>query len=111
MINRLSFDLFSWIISFIKKPSKAPKAKTPRFSKTGFTIEDASNALPVVDATASEIAMLYATSATILSKATTCKSVFTKSPFAPVCLMVIIVDAGAVAAARADNTIENWKFK
>ena len=48
---------------------------------------------------------------TISSKATTCSKVLTKSPFAPVCFIVIIVDAGAVADASALNTKENGKDK
>jgi len=66
--------------------------------------------LPLVDPTATEIAILYATKPTISSRATTCNNVSTKSPFAPVCLIVITVEAGAVAAARAARTIENAKF-
>lgn len=45
-----------------------------------------------------------------MSRAMTCRSVSTKSPFAPVCRIVIMVEAGAVAAAREARTIENAKL-
>ena len=56
-----------------------------------------------------EIATLYATSPTTSSNAMTCSRTSTNSPFAPVCRMVIMVDAGAVAAASAPSTAENPK--
>ena len=62
---------------------------------------------PCIEASATEIATEYRTNPTTSSSATTCKSVSTKSPFAPVWRMVIIVEAGAVAEASAASTIEN----
>ena len=55
---------------------------------------------------ATEMATLYSSRPTTSSSATTCTRVFTKSPCAPVCRMVIMVEAGAVAAASAASTME-----
>ena len=57
------------------------------------------------------MAMLYSISPTTSSSATTCKSVLTKSPFAPVCRIVIMVEAGAVAEASAPKTTEKAKLR
>ena len=56
-------------------------------------------------AAATETAALYATSPTTSSSATTCKSVSTKSPFAPVWRIVITVEAGAVAVGGCCTTV------
>ena len=88
-----------------------PSTSTTRFLRTGSTMFHGLKTAPVIAVTATEIATLYATSATMSSYATTCSNVSTKSPFAFVCLIVIIVEAGAVAEANAARTIENARSK
>ena len=62
---------------------------------------------PATEAVATEIATENASNDTTSSSATTEISVSTKSPLAFVCLIVISVEAGAVAEASADSTSEN----
>ena len=111
MIKRLSVVLFWVIKSFISKPKIPPTIKTAILIPKGFMMDKIwIEFVACIDAVAIDIAMLQASNPTISSKATTWRRVFTKSPLAPVCLIVITVDAGAVAAASADKTIEKAKF-
>ena len=66
------------------KPNSAPSATAPRFASSGSPTLPILNPPPEITATATETARLYATSPTISSSATTCRSVSTNSPFAPV---------------------------
>ena len=109
IISLLSVLRFTGIRSFIKKPKIPPRIKTPILEARGSRILPIS-ILPAVAADETDIAILYAKSATISSRATTCRSVSTKSPFAPVCRMVMTVDAGAVAEASAASTREKEKL-
>ena len=94
--------------SFMNSPNALPSASTSRFSSTGFpSVSNEKPLAPLKEASATEMAMEYRTSPTTSSSATTCSSVSTKSPLAPVCRMVIIVEAGAVAEASAESTMEN----
>ena len=86
-------------------PNSAPSASTQIFARIGaITVE--SCMLPLCEAIATEIATLYRIRPTTSSSATTCRSVSTKSPCAPVCRIVIMVEAGAVAEASAESTME-----
>ena len=108
MMSLLSVERRAGMSSFITSPNSPPSASAARFSSTGFTsVSNEHPPLPPRLASATEIATEYSTSPTTSSSATTCRSVSTKSPFAPVWRMVIIVDAGAVAEASAASTMEN----
>ena len=95
--------------SFNIKPSTPPTTNATRLYTIGKRIFFAV-ICPERDAVATAMATENATSPTTSSSATTCKSVSTKSPCAPVCRMVIIVEAGAVAAASDASTIENARL-
>ena len=103
-IRRLSFERLRKK-SLSITPNSVPSASTQMFARIGF-ITVASCIWPLSDAIATEIATLYRIRPTTSSSATTCKSVSTKSPCAPVWRMVIIVEAGAVAEASAASTME-----
>ena len=107
IISRLSVERFWGISSFRSTPKPKPSAIAAMFLIIGMMTTEGSNAPPPIDDIASEIAMLYAISPMTSSNATTCRSVSTNSPFAPVWRIVIIVDAGAVADANAESTSEN----
>ena len=97
--------------SISRTPNRPPIAITKRFFPIGMRTLVRAKPLPDRDATAIEIAILYRINPTTSSSATTCNSVSTKSPFAPVCRIVMIVEAGAVAVASDDSTMENARFK
>ena len=108
MISLLSVDRDSGISSFNKTPNKPPNTKDPIVLANGKITSVPTLKPPLwFWALANEIAILYNTKQTISSRATTWSNVSTKSPFALVCFIVIIVDAGAVALARAARRIEN----
>lgn len=109
IIKRLSVERCFGIKSFKKSPKSPPRRSTARFKAMGIRIL-LSLKEPDCKATATEIAMLYATRPKTLSNATTCKRVFTNSPLALNCLMVIIVEAEAVVAAKAPKTKDRLKF-
>ena len=111
MIRRLSLYFFFGIMHFSSHPKIPPSTNTAPLTKIGFKIFPTWKPPPESAASAMEIAALYSTRPTTSSKATTCKRVSTKSPFAPVWRIVMIVDAGAVADARAASTIENDRFR
>lgn len=111
IMSRLSVERLFCIIILMIRPKTPPSSIIPRFCANGTAISETFIALPAVDATASEIATLYANSPTRSSSATTCNRVLTKSPRAPVCLIVMSVDAGAVAAASAPSTAENARLR
>ena len=81
-----------------------------------FTIGNAmfANIDPVISfpdiVAASDREILKATSPITLSTAMTCNNVLTKSPFAFICRMVIMVDVDAVTAANVDKTSESAKL-
>ena len=106
-ISRLSVERRA-IRNFRSTANEPPSSITARFTRMGDRIVETELpcAAPNSEDTAREMAMLYATRPTTSSMATTCKSVSTKSPRACVCRMVIIVEAGAVADASAESTIE-----
>ena len=110
MISLLSFERCFGISSFISTPKLPPSIKTKILNTIGLNILEILS-LPEFNEIDIEIATLYAIRPNTSSSATTCSKVFTKSPFAPVCLIVITVEAGAVAEASADKTKENGKFK
>lgn len=109
MMSRLSVERFFGMRSFRSTPPTAPTAIARIFLSIGTVIALTLTFPPDATASESEIATLYATSPTTSSNAMTCNRTSTNSPFAPVCRMVIMVDAGAVAAASAPSTAENPK--
>ena len=95
------------ISSFISRPNTPPSAITTRFRPMGFArVPMVTLPAPFMEESATEMATEYSTRPTTSSRATTCSRVSTKSPFAPVWRMVIMVEAGAVAEARAASTME-----
>ena len=106
IIRRLSVERF---LSMADKsaPKAPPSTSAARLVPMGRSMFFTSTCPPFKLLTAMEMAMEYATRLTTSSSATTCSKVFTKSPFAPVWRMVIMVDAGAVALASAAKTMEN----
>ena len=110
IIRRLSSDRFVVMRKRRITPKRLPRRNTPIFTAIGIITLVISIEFPVDNATANDMATLYSTRPTASSSATTCSSVFTKSPRAPVCLIVIIVEAGAVADASAASTMENARF-
>lgn len=106
IIRRLSVERREGMSNFIRKPNAHPSKSTNRFASSGFVTLQTSSP-PVPRDMETDIAILNAISPTASSIATTCKSVLTKLPEAPVCLIVTTVEAGAVAAASAASTAEN----
>ena len=106
MMSRLSVERF---LSMADKsaPNAPPSTIAARLVPMGSRMFFTSTCPPLRLLTATEMAMEYATRLTTSSSATTCSRVFTKSPFAPVWRMVIMVEAGAVALASAASTMEN----
>ena len=93
---------------FKRKPKAPPTVRTTIFERIGTERTLKSNTPIAIDEEI-EMAREKAINPTTSSKATTPKSVSTKSPFAPVCLIVINVEAGAVAEARAERIREKPK--
>ena len=58
IIKRLSVERFLCIRSFISNPNRPPKTNTPRFFMIGIIMFKKLNASPVIEVTATEIAIL-----------------------------------------------------
>ena len=112
MISR--FPLFLKNLSGIlnRTPMTAPMRSERTTCQSGCRIERNifPPPLPLITP-AIETAKPNATSATASSIATTAISVSVTGPFAPYCLITIMVAAGAVAAAIAPRTMENATSK
>ena len=107
IMSLLSLDRFGGMSSRMATPKRPPRIRTPALSSRGLISVPKENPEPPVWlARATAMAMEYRTRPTTSSKATTCNRVSTKSPLARVWRMVIMVEAGAVAEARAESTIE-----
>ena len=110
MISLLSSECEALKTQDINSPKTHPSNSTPMFSANGLMTDMILKAFPDSEDTAMEMAILYMIRPTTSSRATTCNNVSTKSPFALVCLMVITVEAGAVAAAKAEMTIAKGRL-
>ena len=110
-IRRLSVLLF-FNKNFKRNPKDPPTIRTTRLEIRGIDKALISNTPRVMDEEI-ETAIEKAIKPTTSSSATTPRRVSTKSPLAPVCLIVIRVEAGAVAEARAERMREkpNSSFK
>ena len=82
MISRLSVEWRVFMMTAVAAPKRPPRTMAARHTATGRRVLTASIPVPWMVAVVMEIATLYASSPRILSTATTCSSVSTKTPFA-----------------------------